>query len=305
MELSEGTTETSPRPPDETGPSENPWERLSSILVAFRKARIELDASWANFCAERDRNDALHKEAFEQAELASLSVGVARAQLDRQKRNDEISQRPEFVSSYYRQAEAKRTVQNLRSELQIPLGRLAVRYPEAEVVLRQLDRLSPELSPHDVDIIIGLLEEILDRPTTGSADPTDQIAGGLTVEVRDEASYNEMEATGVEPEAKMASSDRASPQRAKSEKKRGRRPNQVRRDAIHNAIRKHGDTWRDHLDELFTELDSQEVVLGDFQGMKIELGDGTSIKASKWDNLGLAEGEQRRQIVDALRKYTD
>jgi hypothetical protein len=177
--LSEGTTETSPQPPDETGSSGNPWERLSSLLSEFRKARIELDASWAVFSAESGRNDGLRKEATVQAEVAKSSVGVSRAELDLQQRREEISQRPEFVSSYDRQREAKRAVQRLRSELQIPLGRLAVRRPEAKAVLEQLDRLPPELSAHDADIIIGLLEEVLDRSTAG---PTGQIDGGLTAE---------------------------------------------------------------------------------------------------------------------------
>jgi hypothetical protein len=88
-------------------------------------------------------------------------------------------------------------------------------------------------------------------------------------------------------------------------RRRGRRPNPERRDAIRNAISKHGDQWRDHLDEIFKELDRQEVPLGDFQGTKIDLGDGHSVKVSKWEDLELAEGEQRRQIVDVIRKYMD
>lgn len=88
-------------------------------------------------------------------------------------------------------------------------------------------------------------------------------------------------------------------------KRRGRHPNPERRDAIRNAISKHGEQWRDHLNEIFTELDSLEASLGDFQGVKIDLGDGQSRKVSSWDDLDLAQGEQRRQIVDTLRKYAD
>ena len=88
-------------------------------------------------------------------------------------------------------------------------------------------------------------------------------------------------------------------------RRRGRRPNPERRNAIRNAISKHGDLWRDHLDEIFKELDRQQAPLGDFQGTKIDLGDGESAKVSKWEDLELAEGEQRRQIVDVIRKYTD
>jgi hypothetical protein len=88
-------------------------------------------------------------------------------------------------------------------------------------------------------------------------------------------------------------------------RRRGRRPNPERRDAIRNAISNHGDQWRDHLDEIFKELDRQEVPLRDFQGTKIDLGDGHTVKVSKWEDLELAEGEQRRQIVDVIRKYMD
>jgi hypothetical protein len=88
-------------------------------------------------------------------------------------------------------------------------------------------------------------------------------------------------------------------------RRRGRRRNQERRGAIHDAITKHGDEWRDHLGEIFKELDSQEVPLGDFQGREIDLGDSQSQKVSSWEDLDLAEGEERAQIVDALRKYLD
>jgi hypothetical protein len=148
-------------------------------LNEFRKARIELDASWAAFSAERGRNDALRKEATEQAEAAKSGIGVSPVELDL--RLNEISQRPEFVSSYYRQMEAKLTVPKLRDELQIPLSRLAVRHPEAKAVREQLDRLPPELSAQDADIIIGLLEEVLDRSTAGPTGPTGQLDAGLAV----------------------------------------------------------------------------------------------------------------------------
>jgi hypothetical protein len=92
---------------------------------------------------------------------------------------------------------------------------------------------------------------------------------------------------------------------AKTGKRRGRPPNQERRDALRTAIRAHGGQWRDHLDDIFTELDSQKVPLGDFQNMKIDLGERKSARVSAWAHLDLADGEQRGQIVDVLRKYTD
>jgi len=39
--------------------------------------------------------------------------------------------------------------------------------------------------------------------------------------------------------------------------------------------------------------------------MEIDLGDGKNAKVSKWEDLDLAVKEQRRQIVDTLRKYAD
>jgi hypothetical protein len=68
---------------------------------------------------------------------------------------------------------------------------------------------------------------------------------------------------------------------------------------------KHGEGWRDHLDEVFEELDGKGVHLGDFQNMKVDLGEDQHAGVSKWEDLALAEGGQRRQILDALRKYTD
>src|ERR1035438_9707960 len=52
----------------------------------------------------------------------------------------------------------------------------------------------------------------------------------------------------------------------KTGKRRGRRPDQKRRDAICNAISKHGDAWRDHLSEILKELDSKnDILLGVLQ----------------------------------------
>ncbi len=91
----------------------------------------------------------------------------------------------------------------------------------------------------------------------------------------------------------------------KTSKRRGRRPDQERRDAIRTTIRAHGGQWREHLEDIFTELDRRKVSLGNFQILRMDLDDGQSARVSTWADLGLAEGEQRRQIVDVLRKYTD
>lgn len=86
-------------------------------------------------------------------------------------------------------------------------------------------------------------------------------------------------------------------------KKRGRRADLLRRKAISNAMSKHGESWREHLPEIFEELDNQAVALGTFQGMEIDLGDGQSTVVAKWEDLELAQGDQRAKVIDALRKY--
>jgi hypothetical protein len=93
------------------------------------------------------------------------------------------------------------------------------------------------------------------------------------------------------------------PEPLKTGRRRGRLPNQPRRDAIRNTISERGELWRDHLSEIFTDLDSQAVALGDFQDIKTDLGDGKSSSVSTWSDLDLAGGAQRRQIIDTLRKY--
>jgi hypothetical protein len=91
----------------------------------------------------------------------------------------------------------------------------------------------------------------------------------------------------------------------KSGKRRGRRPNVERRDAIRSAISRYGDDWRDHLPEIFTELDNGNVDLGDFRATEVHLGGGQTAKVLKWEDLDLAEGNGRTRIIDVLRKYVD
>lgn len=91
---------------------------------------------------------------------------------------------------------------------------------------------------------------------------------------------------------------------SKTPQRRGRRRNQERRNAIHNAIAKYGEGWRDHLGDVLKELDSQDVPLGDLHGKELDL-DGEKTKVSKWDDLDLTHGEQRKGILDVLRKYVD
>jgi hypothetical protein len=107
------------------------------------------------------------------------------------------------------------------------------------------------------------------------------------------------------PEAAMPDPVDTSPQVLKTGRRRGRLPDRERRAAIHKAIIQYGSQWRDHLSEVYTELEDLEAALGGFQAMTIDLGDGESTKVSKWTDLDLADGKQRRKIVDCLRKYVD
>jgi len=47
------------------------------------------------------------------------------------------------------------------------------------------------------------------------------------------------------------------------------------------------------------------VPLGRFEGMTIDTGDGQNIRVSKWEDLDLALGTERRRFLDAMRKYLD
>jgi hypothetical protein len=62
----------------------------------------------------------------------------------------------------------------------------------------------------------------------------------------------------------MSAPENASLQVLKTGKRRGRRPNQERRDAIRTAVRTHADQWRDHLSDIFTELDRHNVPLAPY-----------------------------------------
>jgi hypothetical protein len=103
------------------------------------------------------------------------------------------------------------------------------------------------------------------------------------------------------PQSKVATSR----QGVTTAKKRGRHSNPERRDAIQKAILLQGEAWRHNLSEILEELDRKEVDLGDFQNLVIDLGDDQSKRVSSWEDLGLADGDQRKKLIDALRKYLD
>jgi hypothetical protein len=98
--------------------------------------------------------------------------------------------------------------------------------------------------------------------------------------------------------SELLASQNASSRGVNSGRRRGRRPNRERTEALRNAIRNQGEHWRDHLDEIFKELDSKEVPLGDFHGMKLDLDDSPPRRSGNgtiWN----------AQILDTLRKYSD
>jgi len=89
----------------------------------------------------------------------------------------------------------------------------------------------------------------------------------------------------------------------RSARKRGPRRDQRRWDAIRSEMGKHGESWREHLSEILRELDANQVSLGNFHGMSIDLGEGEKCAAWKWGDLDLAQGQDRERIIDTLRKY--
>jgi len=168
------------------------------------------------------------------------------------------------------------------------------------------DREQPEPDPEGEQAFRWLQDERIERVFKASADFCFILGSGPDV------SGEPGPAVLRQPMAQAARSGNETPdhgnastQKSGAARRRGRRSNPERRDAIRDAIIKHGAEWREHLGEIFKELDSKPVPLGDFQGMEIDLGDGERARPSSWDDLDLAQGEQRKQIVDALRKYVE
>ena len=110
-------------------------------------------------------------------------------------------------------------------------------------------------------------------------------------------------ASGRDSSSPDLSSENPAPEGPGTARTRGRRPDPKRRDAIRSELNKHGDAWREHLAEICEELDRQEVLLGDFQTMRINVGGGETTAVTSWTDLDLAEGEERTRIIDAIRKY--
>jgi hypothetical protein len=147
-------------------------------------------------------------------------------------------------------------------------------------------------------------KELCESPEWRAAD--DCLLRPEPCETGRESNISSVEPTGVgAPQPPNPVPQSPTTEISQTSKRRGRRPNPGRREAIREALSKHGDQWRDHLHEIFPVLDGAAVSLGDFQGVKISLGDGESQTANKWEDLDLAEGEERARIIDALRKYLD
>jgi hypothetical protein len=132
----------------------------------------------------------------------------------------------------------------------------------------------------------------------------DQASGAIPGQMA-EASPDVGETLASGHRSKVPEPANVAPQVLNPGKRRGRPPDHQRRDAIHTAVNKYGDEWREHLEEIFSELNNQEVPLRDFQGMTIDLGECKSARAQTWTDLDLIEGDQRKQIIDTLRKYAD
>jgi len=84
--------------------------------------------------------------------------------------------------------------------------------------------------------------------------------------------------------------------------KLGRRPREGRRHVIQEEMAKYGDGWRDHFSEILEALDRREVALDGFS-RKIDLGEGRPKRVSSWQDLDLTEGNERKKVLDAFRKY--
>jgi hypothetical protein len=93
------------------------------------------------------------------------------------------------------------------------------------------------------------------------------------------------------------------PASAKNARRGGRPPSLERRNAIRRALAKHGDKWRNHLPEILAALDHDEVPMERFYGWRIDLGEGKSQTACKWELFDLAVGKDRQRLVNALRRY--
>jgi hypothetical protein len=129
-----------------------------------------------------------------------------------------------------------------------------------------------------------------------------QQAAGQTADAANPAPEPEFQAK-TQGVGQMDSGKAGAQAAAKITRRRGRRPNLKRRNDIHRAMAKHGDEWRDHLPEILAELDNDGVPMERLYGFRIDVGDGASQTARKWEDLDLALGKERERVVDALRRY--
>jgi len=152
----------------------DPWENLETLVDALKTAAIELKAASEEYSMEAGRNadlceDAIEEEIAMQSETASFCASERRRY-----REAELSKRPEFVRSCRRNLNAQAKVHELRTELltlQLLLTPLVTGDKQAEAALLQLDRVSLMPSLDSVQVIIGLVEQVLKARKRG-VDPT-------------------------------------------------------------------------------------------------------------------------------------
>jgi hypothetical protein len=241
------------------------WRARKKADVILKRANASLHTRWTNSEAYTGMSFREYCATGQAAiELSEAKLSAARAEL-----SDMVA---EFQTVANSQTELWRTMQS-----------------EVAAAAKDLDLTGPQLN---------LLWAEIQLKVTEAADP--QMRERSTTAT---GAHNRGKTPGSADNSKNRDPDDVPPPVLNSGKKRGRRPDAARRAAICSAMGKHGDEWRDHLGEIFAELDSGEVALEHFSCWRIEFGDGTSQKTSTWADLDLAEGKQRRKIIDALRKY--
>jgi hypothetical protein len=88
-----------------------------------------------------------------------------------------------------------------------------------------------------------------------------------------------------------------------SRKRRGQPGDPRLRQAIRNEKEKHDEEWRNHLHEIFSALHSLDVPMGRFRNIFIQHEDGTRLPVSNWTDLDMADGVDRKRMIERLRKY--
>jgi hypothetical protein len=269
---------------DEIGPSEEVagWIQDGKIMHAFKAFAYFCGVLAARRIQKLERlQKSEHKTGVADIETVADALAIARSNDMRQGLEGELSALLNEILSMHKPD--GRIFEKVRARVSLPRIFIA----DVQLPIETGDRLIRPL-PN------GLKDEfIVDEP--GYRHALGDIPARFEVTVH-------ATATTASTESATDASQSASPTNST---KRGRRPNALRRDAIASAINKHGDDWRVQLPEILRDLDSNDVFLGDFTGMKIDLGDDQTTTVSKWEDLDLSQGEERKKIIDVLRKYVN